>query len=125
MSELDNQLAEAVKAAVTAGKGVAQFVGEQAPDVVNQYLAWEFASNLSSGIIFTLIWVASAIGITKALKFLNADKNSDQEGLVGTFFFLCCLTFGCFLFSINQFYDAAKIKIAPKVLVIEYVQRLR
>lgn len=121
---LQQEIATLIKSAHSAGQNAVDFIGQQAPDVMNQFLQWEYYSNLSSGIICLIIFLSGAFGIYKLYKAINKTKGG-EDGAFGVMFFLCAMCFAAFLFSVNQFYDAAKVKIAPKIVLIDYIKTLK
>ena len=104
------------------------FVGEQAPDVIKQFLTWRF----TYAAIWSCIWLAVASVIFffsyKLMKFqqkcaADGRKNSDDHAVSCVFKWIFILVACGFIIGgvgTNAF-EMAKIKVAPKVYIIEYV----
>jgi hypothetical protein len=104
------------------------FVGEQAPDVIKQFLLWRF---FRAG-TWCAIWLAVAsvlfllsFKLMKFQKKVAADgrKNSDDHAVSCVFKWILMLVACGFIIGgvgSNSF-EMVKIKVAPKVYIIEYV----
>lgn len=108
------------------------FVQEQAPDVVKQFLTWQF--------FHALIWACIWLAIAGVLYFLayklkqyqpkastkeSQDAPSDHAFVV--FFKWITIMAASFLIIIGvgtESFEMVKIKVAPKVYIIEYVVNL-
>ena len=106
------------------------FIAEQAPDVIKQFLMWRFFRAVTWACIFTFVAGVCLFFVNKLKKYQAvADKGSryndnPSEHQVTTFFkwalgVVACL-FIIFGVGTNAF-EMVKIKVAPKVYIIEYV----
>lgn len=108
------------------------FVGEQAPDVIRQFLTWRF----TYAAIWATIWVfVSGIIFFFAYKLrryqdkasTHASGDNPSEHNVVVFFKWVFILIACapLLFGVGtNAFEMAKIKVAPKVYIIEYVVSL-
>ena len=102
------------------------FVAEQAPDVVEQFLAWKLLCNVTWGSVFLVVFVLLMVGFILAL--VNGKPPKDEFDLsdgwinLGVFcmFGLPITLPGCAYF----WAAAAKVWIAPKLVVLEYLRGL-
>jgi FtsH-binding integral membrane protein len=111
-----------------AGKaGVAQavdFALQQAPLVVQEFLSWKMSEAIINLIFFGVATVIMLFCLVFLLK--KAKKNIENDAIVpiffGTFFTVIALIF--LLRNIkNDIQTIAKIKLAPRVYIIEYVTK--
>ena len=109
-----------------AGKtGVAQavdFALQQTPLVVQEFLSWKMSEAIINLIFFGVATVIMLFCLVFLLK--KAKKNIENDAIVpiffGTFFTVIALIF--LLRNIkNDIQTIAKIKLAPRVYIIEYV----
>lgn len=115
-----------------AAKGTADFVTEQAPDVVNQFLAWEFWYN----VFLTAIWVTLTLTFyliwrrnypkTMAADAEAAEASHNAEPWRTVLLTAVCVCSGA-LFGIMGAVDACdalKVAVAPKVVLLEKIAEL-
>lgn len=107
------------------------FVKEQAPDVVQQFLKWQIAKHSFYGIAFLLF----AVGLIFTARYLrksvlpniDRDYNDYNSGAPVGFTWVgivVCRIGACLLLVFglgSNLMDVTKIAIAPKVYIIEYV----
>jgi hypothetical protein len=124
--ELEQALAESTTQIIEWMEQAGGFVAEQAPDVVQQFLAWKFYANCAWGATFALVFLAlTALGIFCFV----ADERSHKSGYydeafasAGTFSWFCAL--GSLIISVFFWVAVAKIQVAPKLVVLEYLRGL-
>lgn len=103
------------------------FVLDQAPDIAQQYVAWEFWNSLTSiglGSIPLIISILIAICFYFYIK--NKTKLSDDEQGFGVFIGFISIV-SLIIFSITSatcLPTVVKTKIAPKVIIMEKVSDL-
>lgn len=109
-----------------AGKaGVAQavdFALQQAPLVVQEFLSWKMSEAIINLIFFGIGTVIMLFCLVFLLK--KAKKNIDNDGIVPIFFgtaFTVIVLIMLFGTIKNNIETIAKIKLAPRVYIIEYV----
>lgn len=111
-----NDLAAWVKSAAGAS---GDFIAREAPLFVQEYLAWEFWSHLA-GAAICLFFVTVAAGLLIA----GLRKFSESDGwipvCVVSGFVVLCVTPGIFVNA----YAAAKVKIAPRVVLVDKAAEL-
>jgi hypothetical protein len=99
------------------------FAQEQAPMVVQEFLTWKFAQS----VIWTVVGVIALVVLTviflklKKLAVENANTGLDVLGFFGMV--ICIITFlcvcgGCVIPNVEQM---VKVKVAPRVYIIEWV----
>lgn len=98
------------------------FAAEQTPLLVQEYLAWAFWSSLFYGIAFLV--VAVVCGITTYKLVRKAWCESDNEPLFILSVVPCVVCFLCCFGTFDSFVDAAKVKIAPRVIIVEKIAGL-
>lgn len=126
-NELNHIIIETIKD-VKGGVGKSvDFLLEQAPDVAQQLLTISFIEN----IVYTIGWGACvAVLLYCARLVLRYNTDGDDDFLppavikgIGLLVLGMCL-FGCWCATVNHAATAAKIKVAPKVFLIEYCSKL-
>jgi hypothetical protein len=114
--ELQKQIVSLIEAAKHAGSDAASFIGQQAPEVIQQMLAWEMAKNIGIALAMFIL----------ALIFLRFWKKAEPAG---SYDFpgrevLFVLTVIFFVLSGAHLMRATKVKLAPKLIIIEEVQAM-
>ena len=116
--ELKEQAQDALGVLLQDMLSAKEFVVDQAPDVVQQLLTigmWDATMSVSIGVVLAI--VAWRTWIT-----LWASENEETKPLGPIFG--CIVGFVATLFIFGGSYYALKIKVAPKVYIIEYVMDL-
>ena len=108
-----------------------EFVKEQAPDVVEQYLAWEFWSSLGYAGITLCVMVLMVYIIKVCNDDYNEEKKkpSPSEEALNLNGGLCAVTLALLVFLVFPIFivnvkNAIKVKIAPKIVVLEELHKL-
>ena len=118
-TETEKQIVSLIQAARQAGSDAASFIGAQAPEVIQQMLAWETAK------------AAAAVALCTACALLLAwcgrklQKGGDQYSMdmeISIVAYIVAIAFG--LAVLTSAMRVAKIQFAPKLVVIEYVSDL-
>lgn len=111
-----------------AGKaGVAQavdFALQQAPLVVQEFLSWKMSEAIINLIFFGIATAIMLFCLVFLLK--KAKKHFDTEVMVPIFFGTCftvIISIYLFINIKNNIQTIAKIKLAPRVYIIEYVTK--
>ncbi len=104
-----------------------EFVKEQAPDVVSQFIKWHLAEN----VVLYLVWLIPSIGLLigawRVLKYGkdNGAKNWCDDDKLASYvarYLLIVLAIGLFMVNTcNYGANAVKIMVAPKVFILEYL----
>lgn len=114
---LETLLVQTLTEMKSGAEKVGNFAIEQAPDVFQQLLAYQFWSSAIFGVLLGIIALALAwLAIAIAKRY---DDGTEATAILPGFFCLVALA-GCLALG-NK---ALKIKVAPKVYVIEYTTRL-
>jgi len=118
---MKEKLTEALTGLIETITTTTDFVLAQAPDVIQQLVAY---STMKYSIwlgLFCVAWVVYIAGVTRCYKTEAAKENGDQEPTVWI-----GLIFGCILgfATAGVLMPLLKITIAPKVWLIEYAARL-
>lgn len=108
------------------------FVMEQAPLVVQEYLAWRFWSDIFacviSVVIATAVFFLAGYLRDKATKWKAdswEDKNN-RKGSIAACFIAQSLAIGLTFIPVGiATFDAVKVSVAPRVVLIEKVADLR
>ena len=109
------------------GKGI-DFAMEQIPDVCAQLLAWKFAEACLSAVLWILIAIGIAAGWRLAwkVKWTGEDADFHQKfcrGMVSALSALM-LVVGVIPLGMRPINTCLKIKVAPKVYLLEYARDL-
>lgn len=119
-NELLTQRLESMLAYVEEGvKASASFAAEQAPLVVQEYLAWYWWSAVFLAVLFGFIGL---VLISFATWLIRKDPDSDAIApllfmwIAGALFF--------FIGVGNNVYDMVKVSVAPRVVVLEQIGKL-
>lgn len=135
--EVNKEIQEVIVSYMSKVEGVVQnmsdFASDQIPLVIQEYLAWQFYSGL---VILILLLTCSSLAGGLGLNFLrirkNVDKdnpdrseysrNSSKEGymICSVISFLLSVVF--FFFSFMPAYDMVKVKVAPRVVLIDWLK---
>ena len=122
--ELQNKVFSWV--AETADK-IGEWGGKEIPSFITEFLTWRFYENVISIAVYLLLIVVAAIVIAKVLipliKFINSTS---YEELIGFPIAVIVLVSGALLvnFPVEEIKDCVKIKVAPKVYLIEEAAKL-
>jgi len=104
------------------------FVSEQAPDIIKQFLMWKFCE----AALYALAWLVFGAFLVYVAKYLHKiyqdikDNDWSYDPLPGfTWFGRMAAIIGCvaiLIFGVGgEVKEMVKIKVAPKVYIIEYV----
>lgn len=115
--QLEKSLASLVDAARQSGSDLATFVQQQAPDVCQQIIAWQFWFGALTAILCAIALLGVALGIWRAWK-------TEDEGhyIPATIVGLMLSLFLCIGLYINTA-RAVKAKVAPKLVLLEQISR--
>ena len=130
--KLEEQLSAFVSKAIEAAEQTGQFVLDQAPDLIQQFIMWHTARHavlLVMSLLIPLIGykIFKAIGSKEEIrsylgdvtKFFGRYYNDVGGVLALIFIFIGSIIVGIVMFSINVL-GLFKILIAPKIYLIEY-----
>ena len=114
--EISKQLTPILEATKNGILKAADILKEQVPDLVNEIYCWEFTMSII-GFLFGIVML---IGTCYIMHWSNKDDQKTGKSS-GSFGLLLLLFVGIsFLIMISNF-DWAKILIAPKLFLIEYI----
>lgn len=112
MNESWPQLFEFVTDTLKDGK---DFAVEQAPMVVQEYLHWQFAAAIFGAVFFGLL----AVVVWAMAPRVDEAMDADGEAAFG----LRCVAALAFVLAVGlNGYDAVKVKVAPRIVLIEYAR---
>lgn len=115
-AELEKQLAELVSAAKQTGTDVASFIAQQAPDVLQQIIAWERFRH-GAGLACSLVFLA--LGLYLLSKAFRGDSvDSEPLFIAGAVFAAPSAVIACATTA-----GLVKTYIAPKLIVLDYIAR--
>lgn len=127
MNELEKQLAEVVKKSLEAAETTGQFVLDQAPDLINQFIMWRTAAHsfvifVLLSVVVLLVFAFQKIGKSTddgwSTKILGKYHDNDLVGIYGTLILFSSII--CFTISMTELFQLLKIIVAPKIYIIEY-----
>ena len=125
MNNDKQQINEALQWLQSTGQSLVDFTGEQAPLYCQEVLNWTFYSNMIS-IIIGIIWIIGSLFLIKPWrKALNYEYGYEGEGKAITFFTTAGLIVGAIFIpiSIVNVVDMVKVKIAPRMVLVEHFQQ--
>ncbi len=124
---MDEQLKEQLTEVLGAANGAKDFAIEQLPLVAQEFIAWEFWGSVGmatiSGVIALLALVASVLLWRKANEY-DRKGDSAAEGISLLFFVAAFAFIGASLCSLIDTYHAARVSVAPRVVLIEKLSEL-
>lgn len=109
-----------------AAEKTVDFASAEIPEYIKELLAWEFCSCLFGAFVAVVVMLVSVVTIVKSGKILKShDWNGDAKPGV-TIIFICGLMFGVGSVPIffERSYHAIKVKVAPRVVLVEKIQEL-
>ena len=113
--EVKQKMIEYLQSFEAGVKTAAEFSAEQAPLVVQEYLAWIFFAKLAQCLLsLVALCVATYLGWKLSKKLYESDR-------IGLYIFGPFVGFVLSAFAIDGGYHAAKVAIAPRVVVLEKV----
>lgn len=116
--KLEEKLVEVINQAQKAGAEAFLFTKEQAPDIINQLLIWNFWRGILVGLFCFII-----LSLMAAVYVFDLKRNNYRTDGFGEFVFLM-LGFFPTLVGICNIGSAIKIYLAPKVYLLEYAANL-
>ena len=124
--ELHTRLIKYLDYLETVGKKGAEFVQDQAPETVRQFLLWQIASDAFLALVCIIICAVVYVGIRKASAYLMSTAQNPNEIenayiCAGVGFCVSLVSLGI---GIHYIYDALKVWIAPNVFLIEKAAEL-
>lgn len=126
MKTTDEQLAEILKRSLEATEKTGSFIVEQAPDVIQQLIAWktvQYSFSVLLGVLLGFI----VFKIIKNIGIKMKETGDDLESLlIDNLFILLGLIFlsVCSLVLLSDVYYLIQIVFAPKIFLIEYAANL-
>jgi hypothetical protein len=130
LSGVKDASGEIYQASKGAIKKSVDFVVEQAPDVVRQFLLWQMVASIIWAVIYCLIALCFLVGAwrwNKWAKDANSScphydlASSQTWGYIWKWMFVGIAAMFIFMGVASQSFTIAKIAVAPKVYIIEYV----
>ncbi len=114
--ELEKQIVSLIEAAKQSGSDAAAFIAQQAPDAIQQMLAWETAKAASCGLVALALVIFFLWGGRKLTKL----KDDDYPPAAFSYALAGLIA----LFLVGFTMRVVKIQIAPKVVILETVADL-
>ncbi len=120
--ELKKKMVEYLNQLESGLKSAKDFSSEQVPLLVQEYLNWLFWSSIGMSIICVAIFTVIYMISRKCHSLLCPEREAAER-------FLLCVFGGLLLSIVSVFFvagihDAAKVKIAPRVVILEKVSDL-
>jgi hypothetical protein len=116
--QLQKQLTNLLTWAEQATSTTANFVAEQTPLYITELLQYNFWMSLIYFSLFLSLILGSIVLISIFVKWMS--KEDDWELSPTLMFFLIPVVIGCFGASQNM--DWLKIKLAPRVYIVDYLR---
>lgn len=118
--ELQTRITQYLDAIESSAETAGDFVVEQTPLLAQEYLAWMFWSNVFIAALTLL--VAAVCGLICYLLIRASKKHPGvlaEAVFLSGFFGLVCVAIAC-----TAAYDAIKVTVAPRVVLLEAVKDL-
>lgn len=116
--KLEEKLVEVIEQAQKAGAEAFLFTKEQAPDIINQLLIWQFWSGILVGLFCFII-----LSLMATIYFITLKRNNYRTDGFIEFIFLMLGTLPAIV-GVCHIGSAIKIYLAPKVYLLEYAASL-
>ena len=116
--ELKKQLADYLTNMEKAANSAGEFVIEQMPDVIQQYLAWEFYSNIFIAACCSIVSIFLII-MFRILYSIGKNDNWDNPAPIFGLIILFILNIVSGFHILFHTYSAVKVSVAPKVVLLE------
>lgn len=118
---MDDKLGKLLDMLVLGLEKGAGLLQEELPKLAHEILEYNFYTNLLSAIVFVFIGIVIVVAVIYALRNL-CDDGFDYgfTGLIGSLFITVVL--GTAVVKIN---NIIKIKVAPRVYIIDYIRTIR
>ena len=130
MNETDKQLAEILKKGLETAEKTGNFIVEQAPDLIKQFLIWktvEYSIYVIMGISLIIYFYRWTKKVSKEMKENEYDfEDYFMDSVSSTFIAIGQMTIlivGVLLISENL-HSLIQIVFAPKIYLIEYTANL-
>lgn len=106
-------------------EGVWDFSKQEIPEVIKEFLTYNFYSRLFWGIFWTLVTLAISYGFYRVSKgFLKSARDDEEKTMAVVVPLIMCILFCiCPVYkTFSNMDDALKIKLAPRVFLLEQVK---
>lgn len=135
--EVDKEIKDVIVSYMSKIEGVVQnmsdFASDQIPLVIQEYLAWQFYSGM---VILIFLLTCSSVAGVIGLKFLKTRSEVKKENKYVSDFsvehakegYMICSVVAFiiagmfFFFSFMPAYDMVKVKVAPRVVLIDWLK---
>lgn len=109
---------DALEAGVAKG---GDFIGDQAPEVAREWLAWEFWDSITIAVVFLLAAILCGFAVRLVAK-METPASDDAKTSLSILALGLLVLIGLSLFMIASYGKAAvKVCVAPRVVLIEKV----
>lgn len=131
---MDNQLTDRLNAlldfTVKSLETTKDFVVEQTPLLIQEYIQWGFWSNIISASISLVILIVcvycTTIGRSSLLKKYFKDENNEGWFIAAVILTIASCIFGMFALEdfVNHIKTVVKIQVAPRVYILQELKTL-
>lgn len=98
------------------------FASEQVPETIRQLIEWEFYSGLLKGTVLLVASIVLAHIAWKTYKWIV--RTGDKSDICLVVIFCSIASVVALIIGLSHFYDSAKCRIAPNLVVIEKLSDL-
>jgi TRAP-type C4-dicarboxylate transport system permease small subunit len=120
MSKLEEVLAKEAEKGIAAAEKAGEFVMEQAPELVQEFLRWHTVKHAGGAALWFIILGICVWGVRWVSKHSDKELEADTEPLTLTLFFSAIGGAGAVAGFVYNAYQLLYILMAPKLYVIEY-----
>jgi hypothetical protein len=127
LNSLDKSLSSIIDGATEKGSKLVDWLYEQAPDVVNQLLAWKAVESALYFILFVALIIVPLVYVRPKLVKMWNENESFEDGQIAIFIAGCAVSIISLGVGLGNILDETawlKILIAPKVFLLEYLASL-
>jgi hypothetical protein len=123
--ELQRRISSYLDAIETYAQGAGEFATEQAPLVAQEYLSWMFWSSLLTIAACALVITVCTCIMYSAVRYIVRSKDSWDDHPQALFLvFPIMFIFFSAVHAVDNIHVAVKVKVAPRVVLLEKVVEL-
>jgi hypothetical protein len=112
MNLIEEKLVSAIEKGISAAEKTGDFVLDNAPGLIKQFIIWRYARNIG-------VLLFSALCLYGMYLFLPFIYN-ESEGTFGAIIFAIIALVASVFFAIDAIFELMKLIIAPKIYIIDY-----
>ena len=112
MNLIEEKLVSAIEKGISAAEKTGDFVLDNAPGLIRQFIIWRYARNIG-------VLLFSALCLYGMYLILPFAYN-ESDGALSAIIFAVTALVACIYFAIDAIFELMKLIIAPKIYIIDY-----